>query len=370
MTEQTWSPQQQEAIDKVSAWLADKNRPQIFRLFGYAGTGKTTLAKHLAKGVEGTVLFACFTGKAAQVLRNKGCDGATTIHSLIYKAHIDYATGGVTFSKNYDSPLCEAKCLVVDEVSMVGEDLAKDLLSFKVPVLVLGDPAQLPPVKGAGFFIDAPPDVLLTEIHRQAAENPIIQASMEVRTGKWEAETYVTEEGGIVVHNRHEVDILELCLSHDQVLCGLNATRIAINTRIRRAMGRTNNKPVIGDRLVCLRNDAEKGLFNGSLWEVTKADVGIDRSSLRIKSLDEERPEVDVEVLNQFWNGTEKKLHWKAFRGTQQFTYGYVLTVHKAQGSQWDNVLLIDESYVFVEDARKHIYTGITRAARNLTVVV
>ena len=59
---------------------------------------------------------------------------------------------------------------------MVDEDLGRDLLSFGKPVLVLGDPAQLPPVKGGGFFTEAEPDVMLTEVHRQAADNPIIRA--------------------------------------------------------------------------------------------------------------------------------------------------------------------------------------------------
>ena len=119
-----WSPQQEAAIEAVKAWLANKDRPQIFRLFGYAGTGKTTLAKHLVKEVDGTTLFAAFTGKAAQVLRNKGCKGATTIHQLIYRVSREYKTGKVNFYLNQSGILATAKLLVVDEVSMVGEELA------------------------------------------------------------------------------------------------------------------------------------------------------------------------------------------------------------------------------------------------------
>ena len=66
---------------------------------------------------------------------------------------------------------------------MVDEELGRDLLSFGKPVLVLGDPAQLPPVKGGGFFTEAEPDIMLTEVHRQAADNPIIRMSMVVREG-------------------------------------------------------------------------------------------------------------------------------------------------------------------------------------------
>ena len=79
-----WSPQQEQALSAVSAWLKDKDGPQVFRLFGWAGTGKSTLARHLAQGVK-SVKYAAFTGKAALVMRKRGCKGASTIHSLIYK---------------------------------------------------------------------------------------------------------------------------------------------------------------------------------------------------------------------------------------------------------------------------------------------
>src|SRR6188508_3047527 len=84
----TFSPEQDAALKAVADWLKIKpgSRAPVFRLFGYAGTGKTTLARHIAEGVDGKVLFAAFTGKAAQVMRNKGCAGASTIHSLIYRA--------------------------------------------------------------------------------------------------------------------------------------------------------------------------------------------------------------------------------------------------------------------------------------------
>src|SRR4249920_494974 len=85
-----FSPHQDAALQAVADWLKAKpghgSTPQIFRLFGYAGTGKTTLAKHIAEAVDGKVLFAAFTGKAALVMRSKGCPSASTIHSLIYRA--------------------------------------------------------------------------------------------------------------------------------------------------------------------------------------------------------------------------------------------------------------------------------------------
>ena len=83
------TPHQDSALKAVADWLKAKpgagSTPPIFRLFGYAGTGKTTLARHIADGVDGEVKYAAFTGKAASVMRGKGCHGASTIHSLIYR---------------------------------------------------------------------------------------------------------------------------------------------------------------------------------------------------------------------------------------------------------------------------------------------
>src|SRR6478736_3478176 len=177
-----WSAQQQAALDAVAAWLR-RGEPQIFRLFGYAGTGKTTLAKQVAADTEGEVAFGAFTGKAALVMRARGCPEASTIHAMIYRSR-ESDEGGPLFVLNRSSVAAKAALIVVDECSMVDAELGRDLASFGRPVLVLGDPAQLPPVKGGGFFTADPPDVLLTEVHRQARDNPIIRLSMAVREGR------------------------------------------------------------------------------------------------------------------------------------------------------------------------------------------
>src|ERR1700744_4023120 len=187
--------------------------PPVFRLFGYAGTGKTTLARHIADGVDGEVKYAAFTGKAALVMRNKGCAGASTIHSLIYKAR-ESGEETPNFELWDDAPASRAKLIVIDECSMVDAELGRDLISFGVPLLVLGDPAQLPPIQGGGFFTESEPDAMLTEVHRQAQGDPIGPLSMGVRRG-FEGEF-----------------------------------------------------PSAGDKLVCLRNNRKKGLFNGGLWTV------------------------------------------------------------------------------------------------------
>jgi exodeoxyribonuclease V len=177
---------QDAALKSVADWLKEKpgaRSRKIFRLFGYAGTGKTTLARHIAENIDGKVHFAAFTGKAALVMRSKGCAGATTIHSLIYRAR-ESGEEIPDFVLWDDAPASKAKLIVIDECSMVDAELGRDLMSFDVPVLVLGDPAQLPPIQGGGFFTDAEPDAMLTEVHRQARDNPIVRLSMDIRGGR------------------------------------------------------------------------------------------------------------------------------------------------------------------------------------------
>ena|SRR5688572_16396166 len=219
----TFSPQQDAALKGAAAWLKAKpgNRTPIFRLFGYAGTGKTTLAKHIAQDVDGKVLFAAFTGKAAQVMRNKGCEGASTIHSLIYRP-LDSSEQIPSFELFDDAPASKAKLIVIDECSMVDAELARDLKSFGVPLLVLGDPAQLPPIQGGGYFTEAEPDAMLTEVHRQALGDPIIKLSMDIREGRSLAPG---DYGETQVVTREDLDP-ERVLKADQVLVGRNATQI------------------------------------------------------------------------------------------------------------------------------------------------
>lgn len=373
-----WSPQQYAAIKSVNQWLCDRSSPQVFRLFGYAGTGKTTLAKHLVQDVNGRVLYAAFTGKASLVLRKKGCVNASTIHSLIYKPVEDPETHVIYYVLNLNSPVAGAGLVVVDEVSMVGEDLARDLLSFGTKILVLGDPAQLPPVKAEGFFINARPDVMLTEVHRQAADNPIIRLSMDIREGRGltpgrYGDSLIVQKGAVC-----KDEMREMVLAADQLICGLNKTRHAYNARIRELRGLHGNEkpwhPVAGDRLICLRNDREKHIFNGSLWEASAtmfAGGPANFLKIRIKSLDEEDClPIDVKTPEAYFNGCEKDLDWRIQRSCDEFTFGWAITCHKAQGSQWESPLVFDESSCFRENATKWLYTAITRASRRVTVIV
>ena len=372
-----FSPQQDAALKAVSQWLA-AGQPQIFRLFGYAGTGKTTLARHFAEHVDGDVQFAAFTGKAAQVLRSKGATNAKTIHSLIYRPRgeeevADEATGRTSispmFSLNRQSPVAKAALIVVDECSMVDEALGRDLMSFGTPILVLGDPGQLPPISGGGFFTDHEPDCLLTEIHRQARDNPIIALAMEVREGR---EISAGDWGTARVIGKREVT-QDLVLAADQVLVGTNRTRRRYNQRLRELKGFTTAHPQAGDKLVCLRNDPAKALLNGSLWQVMTSSRETTKPGINLLV----RPEVDdmdrgaakVKLLKAAFEDPDAEIPWSTKKRYDDFDYGYALTVHKAQGSQWDDVVLFDESFAFRETRERWLYTAITRAAERLTIV-
>src|SRR3974390_2546181 len=253
-----FSPHQDAALQAVARWLAAKpgsfGTSQVFRLFGSAGTAKTPLAKPLAEHVDGEVKFAALTGKAASVMRGKGCRGASTIHSLIYRAR-ESGEEIPSFDLWDEAPASKAELIIIDECSMVDAELGRDLLSFGVPVLVLGDPAQLPPIQGGGFFTEAEPDVMLTEVHRQAQDDPIVRLSMDVRAGDYlEPGRY----GETEVVRKSDLDPQRV-LDADQVLVGRNNTRCAYNNRMRERRGFEGELPIAGDKLVCLRNNRKKG---------------------------------------------------------------------------------------------------------------
>lgn len=369
-----WAPQQSAALDAVRDWLAAPAGRQVFRLFGYAGSGKTTLARHLAENADGKVCFAAFTGKAAKVLRDKGCRGASTIHSLIYDAVQDPTTGLFTYHLKEDdgADIHRAGLVIIDECSMVGDKLGKDLMSFGKPILVLGDPAQLPPIDGGGFFTDHRPDFMLDEIHRQAAESPIIRLATDIRQGAFDHAP--ADMGAARVMRRADIDA-GIVTAADKVLVGRNKTRHAYNQRIRELNGFSGAKPQAGETLICLRNQADLGLLNGGLWRIEKvkrarkAPAGA-LYSFDISDTDNPDRHVAVRVYQHFFEGRGPELDWRVKRGTQEFDFGYAITAHKAQGSQWDEVCVFNESGAFGPDRDRWLYTAVTRAAERLTLVI
>lgn len=399
-----FSPQQTEALDKVRRWLESAGRhdnQQIFRLFGYAGTGKTTLAIQIADMVR-HCLFGSFTGKAALVMRKKGCHGAQTLHSLIYKPRREWREGDEKkeddtprWEINPESALRGSDLLIIDECSMVNEELARDVLSFGTPVLVLGDPAQLPPVSGAGFFTDATPDVMLTEVHRQAADNPIVRIATMIRTG--EHLDYAIHKGprdrtGVSIVRRDSIKP-EFELMADQILCGKNDTRCTINRRIRGTLRTTGklpagdgNLPVVGDRVICLKNKRDRALLNGSIWQVKQIldrmpeNQKIGRKDVSYLQIDDGEGWTNYcKTPHPFWFWNNKpadlQLPERMVRSHyDEFDYAYAITCHKSQGSQWDRVMIFDESQVFGRDGEEDIpqrwlYTALTRAAEAAIIV-
>lgn len=406
-----WAPQQEAALKAVGAWLRDRSASQVFKLFGYAGTGKTTMARHIADTAGREVLFGAYTGKAAHVLRSKGCANASTIHQMIYLAKdksklklielersLDEARymakleGDTTnrelvnlekevreererlsqpaFTLNMQSEVQYAGLVIIDECSMVDGRMGDDLLSFGTKVLVLGDPAQLPPVGGGGFFTNGEPDVMLTDIHRQAKDNPIIAMATKVRK---QERLKLGDYGESCVIEKAKLDPT-IPLGADQLLVGRNKTRHGANRRLRELHGFVDSAlPVAGDKVVCLRNNHDLGLLNGSLWCVDDSlhtPEMEDRLYLTISPLDDGMDySFPVETWTAPFAGQEFTIPWWERKEAEEFDYGYALTVHKAQGSQWANVVLFDESFVFRADRWKWLYTGITRAADTITVV-
>jgi exodeoxyribonuclease-5 len=365
-----FSAQQAKARDAVAHWFKhDARKKQIFRLFGYAGTGKTTLARHLAEDVEGEVFYAALTGKAAMVMQENGCDGASTIHRLIYETR-KMPNGGGEFRLDPCSPAANAALIILDECSMVDKPLARDLMSFKTPILVLGDPAQLPPVKGTGYFINADPDVMLTEVHRQARDSPILRLAAEVRAGRRPA---IGNYGACRVIAMDDCDMDDI-LAADQVLAYRNSTCHHFNHAIRHELGYTTELPGPGDRLLCLKNHYDIDIFNGETVRVTsppRASKYFETVSMKVaRDTCGTAEDVRIRVHPRFFTDEQESLTEKQKRESHQFGYGYVMTVHKAQGSQWDNVLILDESRFVRDDASAWLYTAITRARERLTLVI
>jgi exodeoxyribonuclease-5 len=338
-------------------------------------------------GIE-SVAFAAYTGKAALRMRQKGCIGATTIHRLAYDV-IDEEYDEKT--KRY-SPVFSAKgavppkLIVLDECSMVDEQIALDLLAFGIPILMLGDPGQLPPVKGdskTGYFIDSDkfhidaPDFMLTEIHRQASGSPIIKLATYVRLGN----PFKSGRSGDVrvesFRSFSDVDVAAFDGSgtypndKTQVIAGTHRTRIAYNNKVRKMLQRSD-QPEAGDRVICCRNSPKLGVMNGELCTVVDVSKSFDSSfwemSIRKDGEDRERPCL---VWNHPFHGEDmRKMSYRDRCEAEEFDYAYAITCHKAQGSEFDNVVVFDEGLIFRENRYRWAYTAATRAAKRLLVAI
>lgn len=373
-----------------------RNHEKYTTISGYAGTGKSTLVKFAIAALDvdpDKVAYATFTGKAAEVLRKKGNEGACTLHRLLYE-HIPLQGGG--FYRKI-RPSLPVDIVVVDEVSMVPKSMIDLLLTHKVYIIFLGDPFQLPQIdkKEENHILDKP-HVFLDEIMRQAAESEIIQLTMKIREGK---EIKPMRGNEVIVLPSNE--LTTGCLTWaDQIIVGTNSTRQSINTQMRELLGYTGSLQD-GERVICLRNYWDDFNSNGDV--LVNGTTGIirnpfesfrriphfiknDRHDLPIiqgdfypdgyeayfPSVEMDKDMMTKEIPCMDWRVSYQLGKLKEKYGEmrpREFTYAYAITCHKAQGSEWDKVLTIEENFPF--DKTEHarwLYTACTRASEKLVL--
>jgi exodeoxyribonuclease-5 len=218
-------------------------------------------------------------------------------------------------------------------------------------------------VRGKGFFMQdlELADVMLTEIHRQAEKSPVIQLATQVRSGEELVPGYY---GTSRIMNNSD-KLYEELTDFDQIIVGTNKLKAQINRKVRQLLGFTDPLPVPGDKLICLRNNHEIGLLNGSFWSVINVQ-SCDGHRMVLELSSPEMNELIVEVHAGRFRGEE--IPYYEIKEAQEFDFGYAITVHKAQGSQWSEVLLIDQSEKWPSEAQEWLYTGITRAIERVVI--
>lgn len=346
----------------------------------YILTHNTTLAKGVGEKLSSmfgisNIISCSYTGKACDVLRNKGMPNPMTIHRMIYSPIKDKITGKVRFELSSWAPANQADLIICDEVSMVDKKMAADLRSFRKPMLIMGDPGQLPPISGTGFVIGREPDYFLTEIHRQVADSPILKLATMARNGERIPPGVYGDT--VLVTDKFDEDTLNnyVMKKGTQPICGANKTRYLINRTFRKRLGFQNFPyPQAGEKLICCQNSSEEGLFNGMMgvaYAPANDEGGVNRKCDIFFQSDSDGLKTCVPSWKSMFerNYHEHMKEPEYVKGVQKFDYGYCLTCHKSQGSEWDTVTLIDESWMFKEQSHKWLYTGITRAAKRLIVI-
>lgn len=372
---------QQAAVDKIHQWLETSDKS--LTLGGFAGTGKTTIISHLLKELRTSVAICAFTGKAASVLRSKGVSSATTMHKLMYtparqcmkclsqggfrrgfnKALVCGNCGSKNIKTTWQRvPLIDAGLVIVDEASMLNQGLVEDIEDLAQKILYVGDHGQLEPIgKDPGIMRD--PEIKLEQIHRQAGESGIIQLAHHMRQGffptKWDGKGF--DDARVTGLTKLVPATLK---RFDMILCGYNKTRKTINRVIRESLGHksVDGLPEKGERLICLQNDSELGLFNGLLVTVMSRRLSTEYPKYDL--IDDAGNEfIDVPIFPEQFE-EEKKIDFVP-KGLGLFDYGYCLTTHKSQGSEWDRVAVIEQLARGWDPARWR-YTAATRAAKYL----
>ena len=388
---------QQEAVDVVVKRFKQRLKHTI--IAGYAGTGKTTCINSIIEALvqdcnikRNRICVAAYTGKAAQVLINKGYKNVVTLHRLLYDSVL---TKEGTYIHKLKQEI-EYSVVIVDEISMVNEKMLKQLIKKAKYIIGIGDPFQLPPISGQGDILLQNPHVFLDEITRQAAQSPIIQLSMKIRNG--EPITY-TQNDEVQVLKKSELTE-GMLLWADQIICATNKVRNKVNTKMRELLNKEGDLDE-GEKIICLSNYWDKVSSNQSDYALTNGvigtienvypsfvqipyfigggqrvytvngnftaetgqkfrDINIDRETMVGNDYG-----IDGQMLYKL--KTHKKYKWIP---PLEFTYGYCVTCWKAQGSEWDKVLILEENFPF--DKKEHLrflYTAVTRARKKVVLV-
>ena len=361
---------------------------------GYAGTGKSTLVKFIVQALPvdpEDVVYATFTGKAAQVLLSKGNENAMTLHRLLYES-IPRADG--TFYRR-KRQILGYSVVIVDEVSMAPKDMMELLFShYGVYVICLGDPFQLPPIdKNADNHLLDNPHVFLDEVMRQALDSDIIKLTMDIRNQK-PIQNFKGKDVQVLDKSKLTTGML---LWADQIISGTNKTRTSVNNQMRDLLGRGKD-PEDGDKVICLRNYWDCWAINGdylvngtlgfldntySTFNVLPPWYGgdtipiIQANFISDSNADYGSLQMDKKEILTGEKSLDRKLEFRLSRSKKfcslipmDFTYGYCITCHKAQGSQWNKVLVIEEKFPFdKEEHARWLYTAATRAIDKLVIV-
>lgn len=377
---------QKKLLEKLDYFHKNKPKP-IFVYSGPPGSGKTWVIRlfferhHID---ESDFITCAYSGKASNVLAMNGLP-ARTIHSLIYNLDIVQKINQVTGEIQYVPTFVKKpkldhnyKYIVVDELSMVPDGIMEDLLSFGIPIIGMGDINQLPPVFGCGSYI-AKPDFTLTEIMRQAWDSPIIKMSQYVLHNIPLGYGSYGDNCNVL----RTVPIGRNLLAYDCILCNRNVTRNLINDIFRSDIMRFckfgKNKPIlsVGDKIVCKQNCWNRSLngiylTNGTLGQVEYID---EEHTNKNKITIDFKPDYsdnecfnDIAVCRKYLEDNTSSSPFS--NGMVNFDYAYALTVHSAQGSQFNRILYVDDGFSGDREIKKKLkYTAITRAVNHIDIV-
>jgi exodeoxyribonuclease-5 len=383
---------QKAALQKIIDWY---KRPvedsQLFHLYGYAGTGKSTIVD-FAKGELGNsagcskIVTAAYTGKAATILQKYGSPEAQTIHSLLYVPVLDEQGRLIGWNNRLETDADLADLIILDECSMIGQKIADDLKALRRKILVIGDPGQLPPVKDNPGFHTGQPEVFLEKIHRQAEGNPIIRLATMVRNGEKLPKSF--NEADVWIEP-YDVTTREAFFHPGtQIICGTNKNRHQGTRFMRERLGITSQLPQPGEPVICVQTNYRYNIFNGFMgnmgeMEIQPEDVTDDKGRSRKKDdwyidvymEDLERPIYNVLAESCFfkntYNGKVVDPAPASYGQYSHFDYAYLITCHKAQGSGFEHVTIVDDSDALsrVCDPKKWLYTAITRSKNGLVLL-